>query len=124
MEQEMLIKELDKCEEIIAGDNTVLRELLNPLKESLKLRYSLAHAVVKPGQTTTPHKLKSSEVYYILEGEGEMHIDGESRKIGAGQAVYIPPEAIQYIRNVGVTDLIFLCIVDPAWRAEDEEILT
>ena len=119
----MLIKNLAKCEEIIAGDDTLLRELLNPLKESLKLRYSLAHALVKPGQMTSPHRLRSSEVYYILEGEGEMYIDNESRSVGPGLVVYIPPQSIQYISNIGTTDLVFLCIVDPAWRAEDEEIL-
>jgi hypothetical protein len=26
--------------------------------------------------------------------------------------------------DIGGTDLAFLCIVDPAWRAGDEEILT
>ena len=119
----MLIKDLDNCEEIIAGDNTSLRELLNPLKESLNLRYSLAHAIVKPGQITMPHRLKSSEVYYILEGEGAMYIDDETQPVGPGQAVYIPPGSIQQIRNSGSRELKFLCIVDPAWRAEDEEIL-
>ena len=38
--ESMLIKDLRKCEEIIAGDNSILRELLNPLKENLKIRYS------------------------------------------------------------------------------------
>jgi mannose-6-phosphate isomerase-like protein (cupin superfamily) len=36
--------------------------------------------------------------------------------------VYIPPGAEQHIRNTGAGDLKFLCIVDPAWRAEDEEV--
>ena len=42
----MFIKDLKKCEEIIAGDNTVLKELLNPLNEDIGIRYSLAHAKV------------------------------------------------------------------------------
>jgi len=37
--------------------------------------------------------------------------------------VYIPPLSTQYIRNTGSDDLKFLCIVDPAWREQDEEIL-
>ena len=119
----MFIKDLQNCKEFIAGDNTVLRELLHPNKEDLKLRYSLAHAIVKPGQTSQPHKLKTSEVYYILEGEGIMHIDEETAEVRSGQAIYIPPKAKQYIKNTGNIDLRFLCIVDPAWRAEDEEVL-
>ncbi len=119
----MVIKDLKDCEEFIAGDNTILRELLHPDKADLNLRYSLAHAIVRPGKTSYPHKLKASEVYYILEGEGVMHIGEESAKVRSGQAVYIPPDTKQYIYNSGSSDLVFLCIVDPAWRKEDEEVL-
>jgi mannose-6-phosphate isomerase-like protein (cupin superfamily) len=119
----MFIRDLKNCPEIIAGDNTVLRELFNPQKDDLKLRYSLAHARVKPGETTYKHKLKSSEVYYIIEGAGEMHIDDEVKQVGPGQAIYIPPDSVQYITNIGTTDLVFLCLVDPAWCAGDEIIL-
>jgi len=119
----MFIKDLKKCEEIIAGDNTTLRELLNPQKDDIATRYSLAHARLRPGEISHAHRLKSSEVYYILEGEGEMYIDDEKEKVCAGQAVYIPPNSVQRIKNTGIKDLTFLCIVDPAWRAEDEEVV-
>ena len=52
-----------------------------------------------------------------------MHIDKETAKVRSGQAVYIPPGSVQFIENTGRSDLDFLCIVDPAWRPEDEEIL-
>jgi mannose-6-phosphate isomerase-like protein (cupin superfamily) len=118
----VLIKELSNCEEFVAGDGAVLRELLHPQKGALRIRYSLAHAKVIPGQTTRPHKLKTCEVYYILKGEGMMNIDGASAEVYPGYAVYIPPDTRQYIKNIGSSDLEFLCIVDPAWRAEDEEV--
>ena len=118
----MLIRDLQDCDEFVAGDNAILRELLHPGKTDIALRYSLAHAVVRPGDTTAPHSLNGSEVYYVLEGEGIMHIDEESRTVRAGQAVYIPPRAKQCITNTGAGDLTFLCIVDPAWRAEGEEV--
>jgi mannose-6-phosphate isomerase-like protein (cupin superfamily) len=119
----MIIKSLTSAAGFTAGDASFLRELLHPDKESLDIGYSLAHAVVKPGRTTLAHKLESSEVYYILEGRGLMRIDGDAAEVEAGQAVYIPPAAVQSIENIGGSDLVFLCIVDPAWRAEDEEIL-
>lgn len=119
----MFIRDLKDCEEFIAGDNCTLREILHPGKAGLELRYSLAHAVVKPGLTTWKHRLKTSEVYYILQGEGMMHIDGESAPVRPGSTVYIPPRAIQSITNTGDRDLVFICIVDPAWRREDEEVL-
>lgn len=119
----MFICDLRDCREIIARDKTFLRELLHPAREPLALRYSLAHALVKPGQESEPHRLGTSEVYYILQGRGVIRVDGESAAVRAGQAVYIPPMAVQHIRNTGRSDLVFLCIVDPAWRAEDEEVL-
>jgi mannose-6-phosphate isomerase-like protein (cupin superfamily) len=118
----MFIRALQNCEEFIAGDNTILRELLHPAKADLELRYSLAHAIVKPKKASYRHRLKTSEVYYILQGEGIMHIGDESEKVGPGHCIYIPPNADQYIANTGTKDLIFLCIVDPAWREEDEEV--
>ena len=118
----MLLKHVKDCEELIAGDDSILRELLHPQKEDLQIRYSLAHAKVPPGRATKPHRLKSSEVYYIMAGNGLMHIDKESFEVSPDSAVYIPPNSSQYIENMSDSDLIFLCIVDPAWQKEDEEV--
>ena len=118
----MLVQKLSACAEFIAGDSTHLRELLHPDKQPLALRYSLAHATLPVGQTSLPHSLKTSEVYYILSGSGEMHIDGETQMVEPGDAVYIPPNARQFIYNCGSEPLVFICIVDPAWRQEDETI--
>jgi len=119
----MFVKHLSNCEKIIAGDGSILRELLQPAKANLQIRYSLAHAKIIPGQATKPHKLKTSEVYYILAGQGLMHIDDESRNVNSDCAVYIPPNSTQYIENTGSSDLKFLCIVEPAWRKEDEKVI-
>ena len=120
----MLIRKLLDCPEFIAGDGTRLRELLHPDKQAIDLRYSLAHAIVPVGQVSTPHALTTSEVYYILSGQGEMHINDEVNLVEPGDAVYIPPHARQYIRNLGEEPLVFICLVDPAWRKEDETIFS
>jgi len=119
----MLVRDLSECKEFIAGDHTILRELLNANKEKLQLGYSLAHAILHPGKKSVPHKLKSSEVYYILQGKGIMHIGEERGEVKEGNAIYIPPNSIQYIENTSSEDLVFLAIVDPAWKQVDEEII-
>jgi mannose-6-phosphate isomerase-like protein (cupin superfamily) len=119
----MFIKKLKSCKEIIAGDKCILKELINPHKDDVKCRYSLAHAWVKPKSKTLPHKLKTSELYYILQGRGIMHIDNETKEVEPYDAIYIPSNAVQYIENTDNEDLVFLCMVDPAWKAEVEEIL-
>ena len=118
----MFVKCLKDCAESVAGDDSILRELLHPAKADLQVRYSLAHARVPAGQRTKPHRLKMSEVYYVIEGQGLMHVDDQSCEVGAECAIYIPPESKQYIENTGTSDLRFLCIADPAWRKEDEQV--
>ncbi|HPW18263.1 MAG TPA: cupin domain-containing protein [Candidatus Aminicenantes bacterium] len=119
----MIIKSLEGSAGFRAGDASFLRELLHPAKEPLDIGYSLAHAAVEPGAWTLPHRLAGAEVYYVLEGTGRMRVGDEEAPVAAGDAVYIPPGALQSIGNTGPGRLSFLCIVDPAWRAADEEIL-
>lgn len=121
----MRIKNLFRdCSEFIAGDATRLRELVNQHNDkNFAGRYSLAHAVVEPGKKSVLHKMLTSEAYYILEGRGIMHIGDEDAEVGAGDFIDIPPGAAQWIENIGKTPLVFLCIVDPAWRKEDEVVI-
>ncbi len=119
----MLCKRLADCREIVAGDGTLLRELLHPARDQAAIRYSLAVARLRPGSCSRPHRLKTSEVYYIIRGIGIMHIGDEQAQVSAGVAIYIPPAAVQWIENTGANDLEFACIVDPAWQPADEEVL-
>ena len=119
----MLTKTLSTCREILAGDRTILRELLHPSRDPAAIGYSLAHAKLARGTASLPHCLKTSEVYYFVSGRGRMHVDGETTLVAGEQALYVPPGALQHVENTGETDLVFLCIVDPAWRMEDEEVL-
>ncbi|MCU0666734.1 MAG: cupin domain-containing protein [Candidatus Omnitrophica bacterium] len=119
----MFVKKLKDCPEFISGDGVILRELLHRDKGDFTFRYSLAHAKLPSGRASSPHRLKHSEVYYIIKGKALMHIDNKSCVVGPGDSVYIRPHAVQYIKNTGKKMLEFLCIVDPAWEKKDEEIL-
>jgi mannose-6-phosphate isomerase-like protein (cupin superfamily) len=119
----MLIKKLQDCEEFTAGDRSRLREILNPGKEDILTRYSVAWAMICPGERTRAHRLASSEVYFIINGVGRMYINNEEKIVGKHDTIYIPPHAVQRIENTGQGNLEFLCIVDPAWQPAVEEIL-
>jgi mannose-6-phosphate isomerase-like protein (cupin superfamily) len=119
----MFIRDLGGSKEFVAGDNTLLRELFNPLKDELDLGYSFAVGRVQPGGDTYLHRLKNSEVYFFLKGTAEITIDEETAVVGATQAVYVPPGSSQKVKNVGADELLFVCIVDPAWKQDDEELL-
>ena len=119
----MLIKRRKDCAEITAGDRTRLRELLHPARDAADVRYSLAVARLAPGRQSQAHRLKAAEVYYVVRGSGVMHVGDEASGVAAGDAVYIPPGSVQWLENTGKDEIEFLCIVDPAWRPEDEETL-
>jgi mannose-6-phosphate isomerase-like protein (cupin superfamily) len=109
--------------EFLAGDHTRLREVFHPAKHPLKLGYSLAHGILGPGQRSKRHVLNSSEVYYFLTGQGRFTINDEVMSVEAGTALYVPPGGEQSLENTGTRDIEFLCLVDPAWKVEDERIL-
>ncbi len=120
----MLIKDVNRCQQFVAGDKSLIREVLHPKNDGIKSGFSLAHATVQKGGKTVPHRLKNSvEVYYIIQGRGVMHIDDEAEEIRENQAVFIPPGSVQWIENTGDEDLVFICVVSPPWSEEDEEVL-
>ena len=119
----MLIKRLPNCEEITAGDGTHLRELLHPARDATAVRYSLAVARLVPGARSKAHRLASTEVYYFVRGSGIMHIGDEVGAVASGDAVYNPADSVQWLENNGEDELEFVCIVDPAWRREDERVV-
>lgn len=81
---------------------------------------SLAQARVEVGVTTAWHTLQDAdEIYYILQGSGEMEIESNFKRIlKKGEAVLIPKNQKQRIRNMGDVDLIFLCVCAPRWQEE------
>ncbi len=119
----MPIKKLQDLDVIEGKEGTKIRQIFHPHNTLSGIRYSISHSSILPGKKSRPHKMKTSEVYYILDGEGILHIDNESHHVSKDQIIYIPPNSKQHIENSGTAELKFLCIVDPAWRQEDEVLL-
>jgi mannose-6-phosphate isomerase-like protein (cupin superfamily) len=119
----MIFTRLKDCPEFIAGDRTRLRELLHPNKSEAKVEYSLAHGYLDPGHRSSRHRLTSSEVYYFIAGEGRFTIEDHSVEVSRGDVIYVPPGTDQSLMNTGAEAIEFLCLVEPAWKMEDEEIL-
>ena len=118
----MFVKNLNACHEFTANDGCLVRELLHPKNDPVDLGYSLAVARVHAGKRTWQHKLVQTEVYYILSGQGRMHIGNETREVSIGDVILIPPGAVQWIENTGNSELKFLAIVSPPWREQDDHM--
>ncbi len=118
----MFLKNTNDIPSFVAGDKTILKEIVHPKNDPVNINYSIAHARVPVGGASLPHTLESSEVYYILEGEGQMFIEEEDQPVKKGDIFFVPPKAKQFIRNTGTTELIFLCVVEPFWKEEEEHL--
>lgn len=114
--------ETNEVDEFETAERCHIIELLNLSSDRSQ---SIARARVEPGITTEWHRLKdTSEVYYILSGEGRAEIgDGFIQKMQPHSLLKIPPNTAQRITNTGVEDLIFLCFCVPGFSSEAYESL-
>jgi mannose-6-phosphate isomerase-like protein (cupin superfamily) len=115
----VIVRSLEEAEAFTTADGSTIRELLG-LPTAPVRNQSLAEATLEPGQATERHyHAETEEIYYVVEGAGEMELDGERRPVGIGDAVLIPPGAWHQIRASGEGQLRFLCCCAPAYRHED-----
>lgn len=100
-------------------DGSTIRSLLD-LGTAPVRNQSLAEATVEAATATERHyHRESEEIYYVLEGEGEMELDGERAPVAPGDAVLIPPGAWHEIRASEDGQLRFLCCCAPPYRNDD-----
>jgi mannose-6-phosphate isomerase-like protein (cupin superfamily) len=69
------------------------------------------------------HCQEQEEVYFIVEGTGEMCLGSERKILETGQAVYIPPGIFHQLTNLGDMPLRLIYCYGPAgevahWRQE------
>ena len=69
--------------------------------------------LVPPGRAPD-HFHTYDEVIYILEGEGALHIDGESAPLRPGSCVHLPARIVHCLANTGDTELRLLGVFRPA----------
>ena len=60
------------------------------------------------------HNQEQEEIYFVIEGTGEMCLGDERRVVTSGQAVYIPPGVFHQLTNIGATPLRMLYCYGPA----------
>lgn len=119
----MPVRKNSEIETIPGNEGTKIKQYFHPHNTLNGISYSLAQFTLDIGKKSLLHKIKSSEIYYILEGDAVLRINKESHQLKKDDSIYVPPMSEQCIENTGLTNLRFLCIVEPAWKPEDEIIL-
>ena len=86
--------------------------------------FAMGHVTLEPDGGQVPwHNQEQEEIYFIVEGEGEMCLGGERRTIKAGQAAYIPSGVFHQLTNTGSTPMRMIYVYGPAgevahWKQE------
>jgi mannose-6-phosphate isomerase-like protein (cupin superfamily) len=106
------LQSLSAAEPFRTKDGSTIRELHHSEVQSL------AEATLAAGQETERHYHRASEeIYFVLDGRGSLEVDGETREVGPGDAILIPPGARHGIR--ALEPLRFLCCCAPPYAHED-----
>jgi mannose-6-phosphate isomerase-like protein (cupin superfamily) len=113
----MIVQQLENQSPFTTKDGSTIRSILDRTNAPVE-KQSLAEATMNPGQTTERHYHKlCEEFYFLLEGTARMDIDGETRDVGPGDAILIPPGARHQI--TAKSNLRFLCCCAPPYDHAD-----
>ena len=113
----MTVLSLEAQTPFTTRDGSTIRSILDRTNAPVR-NQSLAEARVPSGEATQRHYHRiAEEFYFILEGRGTIEIEGDSRSVGPGDAILIPPGAWHTI--AADEALRFLCCCAPPYAHED-----
>ena len=115
----MDVQNIDRVPAFTTKDGSEIRELLADRNSCIR-NQTLAEARLPAGRSTAPHRhVRTEEIYYLLEGEGVMRLGEQTRQVGPGDAIAIPPGVVHQITNRGQSVLKFLCCCAPGYEHND-----
>jgi mannose-6-phosphate isomerase-like protein (cupin superfamily) len=81
----------------------------------------IAMCIFRPGEIANLHyHNKMEEIYFILEGEGEIEIDGKWYAIRPEDSIAIPTGRKHRMKNTSNDRVLkFLSINSPSWQMSD-----
>lgn len=123
------IKSTNNLMNIRVFESTLIKNIISPafFKEAGKyplINYELSHVIVPYGKENFLHTLKNtSETIYILSGNGTAEINGVTSNLKSGDALFIPEESCQKLKNTGMSDLTYLSLTSPPFDESNEVFL-
>lgn len=70
---------------------------------------------MEPGGFQHLHSHEPEQMYYILEGEGVMSVNGEKSPVSAGDCIFFPSFAEHGLKNTGKGVLRYLSAASPSF---------
>lgn len=84
----------------------------------------MGYVTLEPRGGQVPwHNQEQEEVYFIIEGRGEMCLGEEIQEVLSGQTVWIPPGIYHQLTNIGDKPLFMIYVYGPSgdvahWKQE------
>ncbi len=76
---------------------------------------------VSPGKRLSYQRhQKRSEHWYVVDGSGEVTLDGKVQLVSAGSVIQVSQGALHRISNTGTIDLIFIEVQTGTYFGEDD----
>jgi mannose-6-phosphate isomerase-like protein (cupin superfamily) len=120
----MIIADLAQIEGRVYPARRRTQNVVGGLSPIIAENFCMGYVTLEPGGGQVPwHNQEQEEIYFVLEGEGEMCLGAERTGIRGGQAVYIPPGEFHQLTNTGHTRMVMIYCYSPAgdvahWRQE------
>ena len=125
----MTISDLNQTEGRTYPARRRTKNLVGGVAQIQASNFALGYVVLEPNGGQVPwHNQEQEEVYFVVEGRGEMCLGEERQEVSTGQAVYIPSGVFHQMTNLGDTPLTMLYCYGPAgdvahWKQELEGTL-
>jgi quercetin dioxygenase-like cupin family protein len=120
----MIIADLDAIEGRRYPARRRTQNLVGGASPIQAVNFSMGLVTLDPDGGQVPwHNQEQEEVYFIIEGTGEMCLGSERHVVTTGQAAFIPPGVYHQLTNIGSSPMKMLYCYGPAgdvahWRQE------
>jgi quercetin dioxygenase-like cupin family protein len=99
------------------------RVIVGPDAPAEAENFVMGHVTVFAGGSIPEHAHEQEEVYFIVDGQGVLVVDGEEQAVRPGSYVYIRPNQTHLLKNAASGELKLLFCYSPKsivdhWRQE------
>ncbi|MDD5519409.1 MAG: cupin domain-containing protein [Kiritimatiellae bacterium] len=120
----MIIADLNKIEGRTYPARRRTQNIVGGVSPIQAKNFAIGMVTLEPDGGQVPwHNQEQEEVYFIIEGTGEMCLGTERQILKTGQAAYIPNGIFHQMTNIGSTPLKMIYCYGPAgnvahWKQE------
>ncbi len=125
----MIIADLNQMEGRTFPARRRTRNLVGGASPIQAKNFAMGQVILEPNGGQVPwHNQEQEEIYFVVEGQGEICLGEERQEISSGQAVSIPPQVFHQLTNTGDTPMKMIYCYGPAgdvahWKQELEGTL-